>query len=170
MRWGLGIPMRDIDMPEDLIRYHFFFDLWIDMWLYTFSIGSLKFVILGLYWRTFSLSVTRWPIRILSICSGCWLIVRVSSALKSSIWEQQTNWRRKIFLITMQCQPIHKFWHEEIPGKCSIPAMLSLFMASVPHFLIEVGILVCPLYEISRLRITTARKYVLGAMFGAGIL
>ncbi|RMZ72310.1 integral membrane [Pyrenophora seminiperda CCB06] len=151
MRWGLGMPIKDINMPENLIYYHFFLDLWIDMWFYTFSVGLSKFVVLGLYWRTFSLSVTRWPIRILFVCSGCWLIVRV-------------------LLVTLQCQPIHKFWHQEVPGKCPIPAMMSLFGSSIPHFMLEVGILICPLYEISRLHVTTARKYALAAMFWAGTL
>ena len=75
--------MKDIDMDKDLIFYHFFLELWIDMWFYTFSVGLSKFVILGLYWRTFSLSVTRWPIRIISVCSACWIIARVSGAWKT---------------------------------------------------------------------------------------
>jgi hypothetical protein len=78
MRWGLGRPLQDIDMAEDEIVYHYFLELWVDMWFYTFSVGLSKFVILGFYWRTFSLSVTRQPIRVLFVCSACWIIVRVS--------------------------------------------------------------------------------------------
>lgn len=78
MRWGLGKPINDIDMSEEDIVHHYFFDLWIDMWFYTFSVGLSKFVILGFYWRTFSLSIIRQPIRILFVCSVCWVIVRVS--------------------------------------------------------------------------------------------
>jgi hypothetical protein len=59
MRWGLGKPLQDVDMPEDEIVYHYFLDLWVDMWFYTFSVGLSKFVILGFYWRTFSLSIIR---------------------------------------------------------------------------------------------------------------
>ncbi|CAA9965235.1 hypothetical protein PTMSG1_08594 [Pyrenophora teres f. maculata] len=151
MRWGLGLPIKDINMSEDLIYYHYFLDLWIDMWFYTFAIGSSKFVILGLYWRTFSLSVTRWPIRVLGAGSVCWFIVR-------------------IFLITLECQPIEKFWYQDLPGSCHIPPMVPLFASSIPHFALEVGILICPLYEISRLRIQPAQKCALGAMFGAGAL
>ncbi|KAI1509109.1 hypothetical protein Ptr86124_012065 [Pyrenophora tritici-repentis] len=151
MRWGLGIPIKDVNMSEDLVSYHFFLDLWIDEWFYTFAIGASKFVVLGLYWRTFSLSVTRWPIRILGVVSVCWVIVR-------------------IFLITLECKPIEKFWHQNLAGDCPMSPMVPLFASSIPHFLLEVGILVCPLYEISRLRIQTARKWAMGAMFGAGTL
>lgn len=72
-------------MPEDEIVYHYFLDLWVDMWFYTFSVGLSKFVILGFYWRTFSLSVIRQPIRILFVCSVGWIVVRVSgiSTLRS---------------------------------------------------------------------------------------
>lgn len=77
MRWGLGVPIREIDMPTEEIIHHYFLDLWADMWLYTFSVGLSKFVILGLYWRMFSVSVLRQPIRILFACSMGWLMVRV---------------------------------------------------------------------------------------------
>ena len=78
MRWGLGKSLQDVDMREDEIVYHYFLDLWVDMWFYTFSVGLSKFVILGFYWRTFSLSIIRQPIRILFVCSVVWIIVRVS--------------------------------------------------------------------------------------------
>jgi hypothetical protein len=65
MRWGLGKPSDEIDMPEDMIVYHYFLDLFLDMWFYTFSVGLSKFVILGFYWRMFSLSILRQPIRVL---------------------------------------------------------------------------------------------------------
>ena len=76
-RWGLGIPIEDIKMPVDQIVHHYFLDLWADMWLYTFSVGLSKFVILGLYWRMFRLSSIRQPIRILFGLSTAWIIVRV---------------------------------------------------------------------------------------------
>ncbi|KAI4946982.1 hypothetical protein J4E86_008605 [Alternaria arbusti] len=129
-------------MAEDEIVYHYFLELWVDMWFYTFSVGLSKFVILGFYWRTFGLSVIRQPIRILFVCSACWIIVR----------------------------PIQKFWYKDIPGKCTLPPMMSLFAAAIPHFILEVAILLCPLYEISRLHISTARKVAVAAMFAAGLL
>jgi len=70
----------------------------------------------------------------------------------------------------MQCQPIQKFWHKDIPGKCTLQPMMSLFAAAIPHFILEVAILLCPLYEISRLHISTARKVAVAAMFAAGLL
>ena len=78
MRWGLGMHIDDIDMRREQIERHSYFELWVDMWFYTFSVGLSKFVILGLYWRLFSTSVIRQPIRILFVSSVIWIIVRVS--------------------------------------------------------------------------------------------
>jgi hypothetical protein len=78
MRWGLGKHITDLAMPRDQIQHHYFLELWIDMWLYTFSVGLSKFVILGLYWRLFSKSLIRQPIGILFALSGLWILGRVS--------------------------------------------------------------------------------------------
>ncbi|CAN9176324.1 unnamed protein product [Alternaria alternata] len=134
MRWGLGKSLQDVDMPEDEIVYHYFLDLWVDMWFYTFSVG-----------------LSKQPIRILFVCSVVWIIVRVA-------------------LISMQCQPIRKFWHKDVPGKCPLTPMLSLFAASIPHFILEVAMLLCPLIEIYRLHISAARKIAVAAMFASGLL
>jgi hypothetical protein len=48
--------------------------------------------------------------------------------------------------------------------------MLSLFAASIPHFVLEVAILLCPLIEIYRLHISAARKIAVAAMFASGLL
>jgi hypothetical protein len=84
MRWGLGKHMTDLDMPRDQIQRHYFLELWIDMWLYTFSVGLSKFVILGLYWRLFSKSLIRQPIRMLFALSALWIVGRVRPFSNSS--------------------------------------------------------------------------------------
>ncbi|KAG9187831.1 hypothetical protein G6011_05702 [Alternaria panax] len=169
MRWGLGRLLQDVEMPEDEIVYHYFLDLWVDMWFYTFSVGLSKFVILGFYWRTFSLSIIRQPIRILFACSVGWIIVRASGQ-STSHSKNNMLISPKVTLICMQCQPIRKFWHKDFPGKCPLTPMLSLFAASIPHFILEVAILVCPLIEICRLHIPAARKIAVAAMFASGLL
>jgi hypothetical protein len=73
--------LQDIDMPQAEIEHHYFLDLWADMWMYTFSVGLSKFVILGFYWRMFSTSLIRQPIRILFVCSAGWIVARVSCQL-----------------------------------------------------------------------------------------
>ncbi|CAO2657756.1 Nn.00g038820.m01.CDS01 [Neocucurbitaria sp. VM-36] len=148
-RWGLGIHLEEIDLPTDQIVYHYFQDLWVDMWLYTFSVGLSKFVILGFYWRVFSLSTIRQPIRILFACSVGWIIVT---------------------LILMQCQPIHKFWDKDVPGKCPLTPMSSLFGAGIPHFVLEVAILLCPMIEIWKLHMRTSKKIAVAVMFMSGFL
>jgi hypothetical protein len=48
--------------------------------------------------------------------------------------------------------------------------MQSLFAAGIPHFIIEVAILSCPLIEIWRLHLSTAKKFAVAAMFASGFL
>ncbi|KAF2820061.1 hypothetical protein CC86DRAFT_124771 [Ophiobolus disseminans] len=151
MRWGLGQHLADIDMDIDQLKRHYFFELWIDMWFYTFSVGLSKFVILGLYWRLFSRSIIRQPIRILFVGSALWLVGRVA-------------------LILLQCQPIQSFWDKSVQGTCPLTPMMSLFALSIPHIVLEIAILLCPLIEIWRLHLSTAKKIAVAAMFASGIL
>ncbi|KAF2877083.1 hypothetical protein BDV95DRAFT_601498 [Massariosphaeria phaeospora] len=149
-RWGLGKPIKDVDMPFDEILHHFLLDLWADMWLYTFSVGLSKFVVLGLYWRMFSRSLVRQPIRILGGLSVCWLIARVG-------------------IIVFQCRPVHKFWDVEADGKCYIAPNVGIYALSIPHFLIELGILICPMFTIGNLHLPLKQKIAVAGMFTAGI-
>jgi hypothetical protein len=80
MRWGLGKHIDDVKISISEITYHYFLDLWIDEWMYTFAVGLSKFVILGFYWRVFSISIIRQPIRILFACSVAWIITRVRAS------------------------------------------------------------------------------------------
>jgi hypothetical protein len=47
--------------------------------------------------------------------------------------------------------------------------MLSLFGAGIPHFILEVAILLCPLFEIWKLHLGKAKKFAVAAMFTSGI-
>ena len=85
--------MKDIQRTKEEIEHDYHRDLWADMCnglpisnitaadrctgLYTFSVGLSKFVILGFYWRMFSHSTIRWPIRMLLAMSAAWIITRV---------------------------------------------------------------------------------------------
>jgi len=151
MRWGLGKHMIGLELPRGQIERKYFFELWIDMWLYTFSVGLSKFVILGLYWRLFSKSFIRQPIRVLFALSALWIIGRV-------------------ILILLQCRPIYKFWDDSVPGTCPLTPMMSLFAAGIPHFVLEVAILLCPLTEIWKLHLATPKKIAVAAMFTSGFL
>jgi hypothetical protein len=48
--------------------------------------------------------------------------------------------------------------------------MLSLFAAGIPHFVLEIAILLCPLIEIWRLHLATPKKIAVAAMFTSGFL
>ncbi|KAJ4340211.1 hypothetical protein N0V95_007563 [Ascochyta clinopodiicola] len=47
---------------------------------------------------------------------------------------------------------------------------MSLFGAGIPHFIIEIAILLCPLLEIWKLHLPLKRKLAVAVMFASGIL
>ncbi|KAF2112953.1 hypothetical protein BDV96DRAFT_648577 [Lophiotrema nucula] len=151
MRWGFGHRIADINLPKDQITRHYFIDLFADMFLYTLSVGFSKFVILRFYWRMFKFSLIRRAIQTLACLSGLWILARLSLTLA-------------------QCQPIHKFWDKDIPGNCPISTNMMLFGVTVPHLLLEIGILTCPMVEIKRLQLPKAKKIAVAAMFTSGFL
>lgn len=159
--------MIGLELPRGQIERKYFFELWIDMWLYTFSVGLSKFVILGLYWRLFSKSFIRQPIRVLFALSALWIIGRVR--LQPIHWKQSL-WLGQVILILLQCRPIYKFWDDSVPGTCPLTPMMSLFAAGIPHFVLEVAILLCPLTEIWKLHLATPKKIAVAAMFTSGFL
>ena len=75
----------------------------------------------------------------------------------------------QVTLTCIQCIPIHKFWDTDVPGTCPVTPMLSLFGAGIPHFVIELAILICPLFEIRKLHLPLRRRLAVAAMFTAGI-
>lgn len=75
----------------------------------------------------------------------------------------------QVTLICMQCKPIRKFWNDDVPGTCPLTPMMSLFGAGIPHFIIELGILLCPMLEIWKLHLPWRRRLAVAVMFTAGI-
>ncbi|KAH8719423.1 hypothetical protein GQ44DRAFT_659162 [Phaeosphaeriaceae sp. PMI808] len=129
----------------------YWFRLWIDIWLYTFSVGLSKIVMLGWYWRIFSKTPIRQPIRILFVCSIGWMVVRV--ALLSSV-----------------CQPVGAFWDLDDYTHCHRPSQRTVVSISMLHLVIEAAILLCPVYPIYNLRLPTKKKLAVAAMFTSGAL
>jgi hypothetical protein len=76
----------------------------------------------------------------------------------------------QLSIIVSICQPIHKFWDKNTPGQCPISPNISLFGAHIPHLLIEVGILICPMVEIYKLHLPRAKKIAVAVMFASGLL
>ncbi|KAL5117728.1 hypothetical protein ACEQ8H_004338 [Pleosporales sp. CAS-2024a] len=155
MRWGFGKHLADLGADTDSalldrIEYHAHLDLFVDMWFYTFSVGMSKFVILGFYWRTFSRSLIRQPIKCLFALSALWVLLRV-------------------VLIAIQCNPIRSVWDGSV-GYCPVKPMQSAFTAGILHLVIEVLILLCPLLAIWRLHMAPAKKVAISLMFAAGVV
>lgn len=48
--------------------------------------------------------------------------------------------------------------------------MISLFGTGIPHFVLEVAILLCPLVEIWKLQMRMSKKIAVAAMFMSGLL
>lgn len=72
----------------------------------------------------------------------------------------------------MQCRPIHIFWDREkdFGHGCFLRPMTILYVAGIPHLVLEVAILLCPLIEIWRLHLTTTKKMAVAVMFVSGVL
>jgi hypothetical protein len=70
----------------------------------------------------------------------------------------------------LQCQPTQKLWDRNLPGKCYLTPMMSLFGAGIPHLIFEIAILLCPLVVIWRLHLPTPQKLAVAVMFASGVL
>lgn len=75
--YGLGLFLRDVHRPPEMIIRDSLLRLWILEFTYAYSLGFSKFSILALYWRFFGRFNIRVPIIILMIATATWLICRV---------------------------------------------------------------------------------------------
>ncbi|VUC21633.1 unnamed protein product [Clonostachys rosea] len=119
---------------------------------YAFSIASSKLAILSLYWRLFKLSSIRIPIITLYTIAAVWLVIRT-------------------FMVIFRCSPVPAYWDDSIPGgHCNIKDSSFFFGTMLPHFLLDVIILVLPVVEVFRLRLRLAQKIAITALFLVGVV
>lgn len=75
-----------------------------------------------------------------------------------------------MILILLQCHPIHKAWDETTIGKCTRGTHFAFYACAVVHFLIELALLICPMVVVYKMRLPTAQKFGVAAMFMSGAL
>lgn len=76
------------------------------------------------------------------------------------------------FATLFQCSPVSmawNFWDEESPGRCNDIKMQAWMLAGL-NIVLDVYILVLPLYEVWKLKMGMAKKLMLVFMFSLGIL
>ncbi|CAH0027606.1 unnamed protein product [Clonostachys rhizophaga] len=152
--WSLGLIIPDTVDPN--VKEHilevsrklaFFCSL-----TYAYSIGASKLAILSLYWRLFKLSSIRIPILVLYVIVVAWMILRT-------------------FMVVFRCSPVQAYWDLNIPGgHCPIQDGAFFFGTMLPHFLMDVVILILPVVEVFKLRLRLAQKVGISALFLIGII
>lgn len=74
---GFGQHIDQLPEPESTVLFYSRLLNWNLDLFYAFSLGSSKLSLLALYWRLFSITNIRQPIRLLAVCAVIWIIVRV---------------------------------------------------------------------------------------------
>ncbi|KAI7759421.1 hypothetical protein LZL87_014371 [Fusarium oxysporum] len=95
--------------------------------------------ILFLYWRIFRMTNNRLPIQILSGCCLIWLTFR-------------------IFMGIWHCVPVERFWDSTIEGYCAIEEKKFFFSTTLVHAVIDIAILVLPMWQIEQLQLPVVQK------------
>jgi hypothetical protein len=76
------------------------------------------------------------------------------------------------FATLFQCSPVSmawNFWDEESPGHCN-DIKLQSWMCAGLNIILDVYILILPLHEVWKLKMNTAKKFMLVFMFSLGVL
>lgn len=120
--------------------------------LYAWSLGCSKLAILCFYWRLFSVSNIRPGIQILEACTVIWLTIRT-------------------FMTIFHCIPVEAYWKFNIEGAvCSIDPGKFMFGTTLVHLMLEIAVLLLPVFQVATLQLKLAQKVAVVAMFMFGIL
>lgn len=109
----------------------------------------VKFSILAMYSRIFPTPFVQ---------RGCYILGAMTLA-----------WAIAVALVVfLQCQPIQKIWLPDTPGHC-IDNNKFFIGNAVPNMATDLGIMLLPAYEISRLQMNRVQKFTLACIFLLGI-
>ncbi|KAJ4129215.1 hypothetical protein NW768_007750 [Fusarium equiseti] len=150
---GLGLHMDDIvkmnksNLTDELYKGKLL--LFIAELFYAFGLFFAKVSILSLYWRMFRVTGIRLPIQILFGCSLVWITFR-------------------IFMGIWHCVPVEKFWDDSVQGYCAIEDKKFFFGTTLVHAMIDIAILVLPMWQIGRLQLPAIQKAGIMVMFTFG--
>lgn len=73
----------------------------------------------------------------------------------------------QLLVVIFTCSPIHKFWHDEVPGKC-IPNIPFWYYNAAGNIVTDVIVFVLPLPALSRLNLRKSQKLGLIGVFCLG--
>ncbi|KAJ4009224.1 hypothetical protein NW752_009523 [Fusarium irregulare] len=150
---GLGLHITDIieikksNLMDELYQAKLL--LFIAELFYAFGLFFAKISILSLYWRMFRVTGIRLPIQILFGCSFVWITFR-------------------IFMGIWHCVPVEKFWDDSVDGYCAIEDKKFFFGTTLVHAMIDIAILVLPMWQIGRLQLPAIQKAGIMVMFTFG--
>lgn len=142
-------------MPEDereaIFQQHRILSFFNSL-CYASSLGFSKIAILCLYWRLFKVSHIKIPILILIGIVVVWIILRT-------------------FMLIFRCVPVQSLWDLTITDKvCNINPDQFFLGTITTHFILDIIILTLPIIEVVQLRMRTAQKVAVAALFLIGIM
>lgn len=74
-------------------------------------------------------------------------------------------------MLIFRCVPVYAIWDSMVPNtKCNIDSTRFFFATITTHFLMDVAILLLPIWEISKLRMKTREKFAIIGFFMLGIM
>ena len=76
-------------------------------------------------------------------------------------------WLVTVTVFTVHCQPIRKAWALETVGTCINMEVFPIAIA-VPNVITDAGILILPIYQISRLHLKWTQKITISGIFVLG--
>ncbi|KAL7917057.1 hypothetical protein ACQKWADRAFT_307700 [Trichoderma austrokoningii] len=150
---GLGLHITDVVATQDVTLEDALFEgkllLFIAELFYAYGLFFAKVSILSLYWRMFSLTNIRLPIQILFGCALVWIIFRT-------------------FMGIFHCVPVQAFWDSNAGGYCAIEDQKFFFGTTLVHAMIDIAILILPMWHISQLQLPVLQKAGIMVMFTFG--
>ncbi|KAF4437563.1 hypothetical protein F53441_13012 [Fusarium austroafricanum] len=150
---GLGLHIEDVLVQQNQTLEKALFDgkllLFIAELFYAFGLYFAKVSILSLYWRMFRVTSIRLPIQILFGCANIWIIFR-------------------IFMGIFHCVPVNAFWDSTVGGYCAIEDKKFFFGTTLVHAVIDIAILILPMWQIGKLQLPMIQKAGIMVMFTFG--
>ncbi|EAU37567.1 predicted protein [Aspergillus terreus NIH2624] len=147
VHYGYGKRSADLDQHHQVIALKWFFAAQV---MYKLVLGISKVSFLCLYLRIFIQPNIR------RICFGGIIFV--------------ICWSLAYTLVTIfQCNPVASFWDKTIKNPKCVDLEAQWMSYAIINILSDVAILTLPIYPISKLRLSRAKKVALAVIFGLGL-
>ncbi|ETS85233.1 hypothetical protein PFICI_03258 [Pestalotiopsis fici W106-1] len=146
--YGFGKHLENIDLTPEQSLFNSLLFCYLAELFYAASLAFSQYAVLAFYWRMFRTSNIKVPIITLVASISIWLILRTFLA---------------VFL--------QAFWDKSIPNAtCNINDSKFFFGTVLTHLVLDLAILSLPVLQVRKLRLRTAQKVGVCAMFMFGIL